>query len=254
MKKDTGAILLLFLPIFLSLFLMLGLALHMGQAHASRDEMQTVVDHVLISTLRIREEGLSKMADRWSSIGQLMAEGDDQGGTILSTQWDSLENAAHTWSNALSGYQGRVKAVMTVVMEANRARREDLTVQDDASLSLGISLQPVMVRDEANRMKQVHDAWPSRQWAPENRLGEPDERLVLMIQTPMKPLPVPFIPAPQWTLRAGAGGRLRWDVDQRDPLIQLTGNGGFPRTWEEALNGPRVDPFRTALYRSSLDE
>lgn len=235
------------------LFLLTLLVADMGRVSYLSQKAQAVSDAALLSSLRLRVEALEGIAERWWSFGNLFYGGTNQGAVSSNESWNELFQKSDQLKRALPGYKGRIKAVIKVVEEANQVPAHKVQLWDDSALDLGISAQDQWISLENGARKLLSGAWYKRNWAPSDSWGEPKEKSHIAVSWLMPLLGFQFLSFQNWMVHKESWGRVRWDVDLNDRLIQLQGNGGFPRTWPEALNGGKVDPFRIPTFSAQLD-
>jgi len=123
------------------------------------------------------------------------------------------------------------------VAEANGVSRDNVFIEDDSGIKMGLNPENQWLQDEAGNNTNLEGAWYRRLWE-ENEMSRYRVRLK--------------VPATNWEVSPQASAGLLWDVDRTDPLIQSKGNGGFPLFWEDALVGNQVEPHRFPYYRAEL--
>lgn len=208
--------------------------------------LQASADAALLSSLRIRVDGLQTVAQRWNAVGRYVVEGYPNGHMLVpASSWILIQREAETLRRALSGYRGRISAVLGVVLEANRIPRESARFVANGAQDLGIVAEAGVLRDEGGHLKTMAGAWYRRRWAPTQVLSHPPEHSVYELE----------LSGPGslfWRPRIFSRGRVRWDVDRDNSQIQVRGNGGFPAQWLQALDGNRVDPHRFPVFSAGL--
>ncbi|MCB4756062.1 MAG: hypothetical protein LHV69_03365 [Elusimicrobia bacterium] len=253
MKRERGQVLIMMLFVSGLLFGVTFLVFNVARAHYRLARAQSLADSTLISSLRIRIDGLAKIAERWGSIQSLFLRGDDEGGTVLAAHWPALEEQARTLERALPGYKGRIRSVVSVVAEAQDEMRESVNIIKEDGSFLGVSPEALQICDESGRTSIMRSIWYRRLWALEDGGGEPQERSVHEVTQTVPLLTGGGLDERPWILKAFASGRVVGDVNLNHPVVQSLGNGGFPRVWPETLVDGRVDPFRYPYYRARLD-
>jgi hypothetical protein len=253
--QTKGSFLIVFLPCFLAFFGLSLLVWDLGIWALAADRAQNIGDVCLLSSLRVRAEGLERIAERWRDLGLFMNEGQPSGWVrVPRSQWNNAREEANQLRRAISGYQGRVTSVIRVVAEAQGANRDNLEFIREDAQRLNVIPQPVTMRDENNQEGLLVGGWYQRLWSPNNLLGEPQERSAML--TRMRIPILGFFQSQDnlqnWFVTKFTWAELRWDVDTSDSLIRNFGNGGFPRNWGENLQENRVNPFRYAKYDAAL--
>lgn len=244
------------IPIMLGLFFLSLFVIDWGRGQYWTGRLQTMADATLMSSLRIRVEGLRRVSERWEQFGSLYESGDVNGAFVLSKNRDTISKKATKLKKSISGYKGRIKAVIKVVSEANGVARERVLIEDDSASQLGLDPNSIRIRDESGATKLLEGAWYQRIWGAADRLGEPDGVSTHQIFFNMPLLGrTSLLSATQgWDVSRRAHGRIRWDVPVESLAVQTQGNGGFPRQWGEALNGKQVEPHRYPFFRVELHE
>jgi hypothetical protein len=111
------------MPACLSAFLVMVVAalfaLDVGRGVTLAQKLQTALDAMALSSMRIRAKGLESAAQAWSDVGAGVLSADANTATINSANWTSFEAKAASLVHALPGYKGRVRAVIGVVRDAN---------------------------------------------------------------------------------------------------------------------------------------
>lgn len=247
MTKRRGTIVVMFLFFVLAFGLFSKLVFDIGRWMYVEQRLQGVGDAALLSCLRIRVDSLQIIAQRWNDVGRHVVEGyANEQMLVPSAHWTNTISSAETLRRAISGYRGRVSAVMGVVLEANRIPRSSVFVVSNAAHDLGVVAQNVVLRDEYGHLRTLVGGWYRRNWGPTERLAQPSEQshFDLKLRGPGN-----LLRSPHTSSRA----RMIWDVEEEKVHIQTHGNGGFPRNWPEALNGNRAEPNRYAVFSTRLE-
>ncbi|OVE75429.1 hypothetical protein BVX98_07705 [bacterium F11] len=248
MRNEKGSLLILSMPILVFLFGMSLLILDLARGHYEIQSLQMVADATLLSSLRMRVQGGSRVVERWSQFGDLFLEGMAEGAVVDFEMKQELIDAARDLKRSLSGYKGRIKAIIKVVAEANRKERTDVQLDKEEASQLGLVPRDVTIVSPSGDQGIVPHGWVQRTWSPLERMAEPQDISVYRVSSILSLL----IKGKKWLLHQKAAGRLRWDVDRSDPTLLMTGNGGFPRTWAEALEENKVKPYRYPYFRVEL--
>jgi hypothetical protein len=222
-----GAVLVAFVFIAAAFFLFLDGALVLVRVMADNERAQTIADTTALSVLRLRAKALRTVADRWDGVGRDILSADSAGVVVPASRWSAVSKAAQQVSASLSGYQGRLTAVMTVLAGAYDVPRSDLVIADNAAGRLGISPQPFLMRDENENSQLISAGWYKRTWSVDAILN-PAERVVHRYGS------------------AVSGARLLWEADG--------GNGGYPADWGQARVENNLAPFRYPFFRAELTE
>lgn len=243
---DGGALFVFALPMIVIIFAWAGLALTVGRAYEIGERTQSVSDAALLSSLRIRAAALEKIAERWQGFGHHFIAGRPEGlAEAPRSAWPEIQSKSAELKNALSGYKGRISSVVTVVLNANGRTRQTLETLDNRASLLGTSARPVNLKDEAGSMIQLAGGWYSRDWTAEaSSLQTLEWRAV--------PLKIIFSPSEELVGTVFSSGQLVWDVNPDSAEVKAGGNGGYPLTWIDALEGTAIHPFRWPRYRAAL--
>lgn len=238
----------------ITLFLMLALIgagwiwVDLGKASLAGQRSQAASDMSVLSSLRVSGEALGTVAGRWEEFGALFGlAAADRTVELRSGFWPVVEKKAGDLKRAVPGYQGRATAVIKVVAEANGFSRESLDVIDSAGSRLQLTAERAVLRDENGRAKTLEGAWYSRRWSLDPVRGERSDSSLHAAR-----MRVPTREGDVWTLSRAGRGRMAWDVDAADPAVRASGNGGYPRTWSEAVENGRLNPHRWPVFRARL--
>ncbi len=245
-RVPSGNVTVLLLPTLGVFFFLTLLAIDLGRARYFSGKAQTVADATLLSSLRLRVEGLEAVAERWNAWGDVFTGGGAAGARTQSRHWARLENESDKLRRALSGYKGRIKAVVKIVAEANGVARDRVEIQNGGALELGLTSQDQWVEDETGARRRVRGLWYKREWDLGRTLGRPREFSAHRFTASFR------IFGGRWSLSREAVGKLSWDVPMNDGVIRSRGNGGFPRAWTEALDRGAVAPHRYAHFEAGL--
>ena len=219
----------------------------MGKASLAAQRAQTLADVSVLSSLRITSEAMETVADRWEEFGRFYDAATGSGIVLNSAHWTVVRKSAGDLRRALSGYQGRTTAVIKVVAEANGVARESVEVLDAVGAQLGLTAEKALIRDEMGRTMLLDGAWYSRSWTLDALDGKRNDRARHRAHVSVR-----TARGERWEVAREARGRLTWDVDIDDPSGRARGNGGYPRNWDEALEGARLTPNRWAYFRATL--
>jgi|GEM_PF-5374897 len=251
-KRSKGGIVIAALVFVWCSFYLVIFFMDWGKLHYSMTKMQTVVDMALLSSLRIRVQGLSKIADRWRSFGDDFELNPEGNVVIREPHWMGVLERARDLQRALPGYKGRIKAVITVVVKAHGISREELLIKEEGAFRLGIESNPLHVAFPDGGSHILTGGWYRRLWSSSHRLAHPSEQPTLVGIKQIIPM-LKVRPQPEtWDVIRSATGRLRWDVDLGNPIIQQRGNGGYPRSWQECIDGSKIEPFRYPFYLGEI--
>jgi len=249
----------LFVPLMLVSLAIFSLALwlvDLANISYLRSKLGSISDCVLLSSLRLRAEGLQTVATRWSQVEPLIISGDSNGIQINPeiTAWDELKSKLEELKKAIPGYKGRITAVRTLVAKANGIDPPKVSITDGSAFNLGLVNEKQKVWDGTGKEEVLPFVWLSRSWAKGEKLGSPLERSEVESGASFRSVGLWWEGgAPRfWDVKAGSAGGLIWDVPGDEDWVRETGNGGFPRNWDEALLGGAVKPNRFALYWAEL--
>ena len=230
-----GAIFVVFLFAIPALFLFLIGALELTRTILEMERSKTRTDTTVLSSLRIRAKNLELIADRWGKFGTELGTIDGNGVFLEQSKWASFAKEAEKLSGALSGYQARVSAVVTVMAAAYSVPREELLILDTQPPKMGLLSQPLLLRDESNNQKLIPAGWYKRTWN-----VDPNSDPVGVLQHSYRNIV--------------SRGRLYWDADRNHPSLRQHGNGGYPSDWESAILENRLQPNRAPVNRADLVE
>jgi len=245
--NKKGSLLVLLIPLVMMAVLFGFFIMDWGGGLYWSQKIQTLSDVVLLSSLEMRSEGLVKMAGRWKDHGQYVIGKEGDRIKILRAHFDEVAFKSKKLKRALSGYKGRIQSVIKVVAEANGFKKEAVKFTYATANRMGIVPMPAPVINEFGETATIDDFWYQRQWSSEDRLGDPDEQWTVEVN-----VQYPHLKGGKWWLKRRSTGKLFWDVNKSHPQINSTGNGGFPRTWQEAWNGNQFDPHRYPFFQTSL--
>lgn len=234
----------------LTLFLILALMtvgwlwMDVGRASIATLKAQTGLDVVLLSSLRIRAESLHTIAVRWEEFGSLFGPVFfERSVSLRSSDWAKVEKKAADLKKALLSYEGRTTAIIKVVGDANKVRRDEIDIQNSAGSRLGLVAEPLNIKDENGFQKTISGGWVRRLWVTD----DPGlETLYALVDS------VPVHSGANWKFIRKSSGQVVWDVSRDDASVKLVGNGGYPENWSEAIRGERLDPHRYPFYRARL--
>jgi hypothetical protein len=247
MKRASagGNVIVLGCVLFSAVFLFSLLVLDMGRFCAAQRRAETIAQTTVLGSLRMRLDALRRVADRWAPIGDKLGPLDGAGRVFVkSVDVSSVRSAAIDLSHALSGYQGRASAIVTVLAQSNALPRERIVVADDTGSRLDIHAQPATVVDESGASESLAALWYQRNWAPAEDHPNPAGLVSHDIAFSLTPL---TRGAAVWIARASASGQLRWNSSP-------DGNGGYPRDWNQTIVASKLNPHRTASYRAVLTD
>jgi len=243
-----GSFLVLLLPTVLLLVFSAVAVVDAGRILYAREKAAQFAENALLSALRVRIEGMEKLADRWENIRLLLNGADADGVVISSFRWTALQTETTNLKKALPGYKGRITSVVTAVLQANGAEKDMVVLDEKRKPALDLTLQPALVRDETGFGKTVDSVWLRREWevdesAP-SRVGDYTAQGLI----PFRFINTSFQPDSPLFATQSVTGRLTWNADLKEALVRDAGNGGFPSTWDEAFLGSDLQPFRFPLY------
>jgi hypothetical protein len=234
-----------------SIFLITLFLIDWGRGLYLADKTQTVAEAAVVSSMRIKADGLEAVAERWNTFGKLFLSGDKEQIHLRSRDWPTILVEAGKLRSAVGGYKGRIKAVASVVSEANGIPSTALQFSNEKALALEITPQIQTTVDEKGVKRTLAGAWYRRSWSPfeKNPEGTSQGEATVEMTVPVVSRLASTDGFLQWTAKRSAHGRVEWNVSLKDPGIQTRGNGGFPRTWSEALDGTSVAPYRFPYYQ-----
>lgn len=241
-KKFSGGVLVVMLFLVMGFFGLGLLVVNIGQAGFTAQRAQTLADVSVLSSARMRVEALEKISERWLEYGRYFGLAADDGSVQLqSVDGPLVQQKAAALVRALPGYLGRTSAVIKVVADANAINRTQVSVEDDAAAQIGLKPEAaILVNEKGHRVSQP-GVWISRAWGAKSRFGDAEETIAHRIH----------LEAP-WPVERVAFAKLEWDVNKQNHRTQSDGNGGYPRNWGEARQGPVLAPNRWAVYRAVL--
>jgi hypothetical protein len=246
MKRDQGSMAVLALAFLLAMSLSALLVADLENASYRREKSRVIAEATLVSSLRVRAQALEDIAVRWQEFGRLFSSGDAAGIVAPSSAWSSIQTQAATLNRALSGYKGRIKAIIGPVAEANSGVSEYVSVPDESGSTLGVSPQSQWMRDEHGNVSLLSAAWYRRDW-PDDPDGAAGAASVHRSSVPVRFRGASLAGASSQTEAiTQSQGKVFWD--DRSSTNQT--NGGYPRSWAEALVNGAVVPFRNAFYRA----
>jgi hypothetical protein len=188
-------------------------------------------------------QGLQGVVRKWTELQPYAGDASLTEVTVPQVHWAKVLQLAKSVKTALPGYKGRIKSVVTVVAEANGVPKESIKSSGSSALDLGVVAEGQWLMDFSGNRTWADGFWVRRLWKPGERLADP---------AGIGAHEVFFTDSNFGTIGGVAAARLVWDIDRHDVSIQSKGNGGFPRTWTEALDGTVVNPFRTPAYRTEI--
>lgn len=233
MSKNRGSVLIVFLFSAAALILFLQTGIFLIGEILERERQQSIADTTVLSVLRLRAKALETIAVRWDgTVGRLIGLASNDRVFSPHSAWSEIEKSSQELSDALPGYQSRLTALRTVLKGAY-GLPENIVVNENTAALLGLSAQPIVLRDENGDEKYVRKGWYKRAWT------------VDLNQQPSESVSM--------TYRHGSSrGRLRWDVDNNNPDVRAIGNGGFPADWASAVSGGKFKPSRFPYFRAEL--
>ncbi len=241
--RRRGNVMVMFVPFVFIFFGFSILVLNISRAVLTEQKIQTAADASLLSSLRLRAEALQIISDRWLEIGRYYVEGFANGQVLVpSASWTVVQRGAETLRRAVPGYQGRVTAVVGVVLDANGIPQESARFVLKGAQSLGLTAEPITLRNEGGQTKRILGGWYRRNWERFETAPQPSGESTYEI----------LLEAPPWKMQRSSRVHLRWDVNTRHPDVQLRGNGGYPGQWAQALEGGHVQPYRFPLFSARL--
>ena len=247
MKKPSRAGSVLVIGCFLcaAVFALLLLVADVGRFDAARNRAETIAQASVLGSLRMRIDGLTRVAERWNNIGAKLGTVDVAGHVFVrSDDASSVASAARSLSSALSGYQARTKSIITVLAQSNAVPRDRITSQDDSGSRLDVRARPAVTVSETGALTTVDALWYQRGWALDNDTSDPAGAVRQAVAFVVSPL---SRKRAAWSATALAQGEVRWNRSEG-------GNGGYPRNWTSAVVANRLNPHRTASYRAVLTE
>jgi hypothetical protein len=249
-SRRRGGILIIMIFLAVALTTLCWLWLDLGKASLATQRAQTLSDVSVLSSLRVTAESLETVAQRWSEFGASMGAVSTDGSVALpSSQWASVEKKAADLKKAISGYQGRSTSIIKVVAEANGHSKDSLEVNGSNGSQISLTAQKGIVRDENNQIKNIDGLWYSRKWSMDPKTGARD-----LMSHHTGQLTVQAREGNTWTLARATRGHLNWDVDLENANVQARGNGGFPKTWADAIENSHLNPNRWAFFRATLED
>jgi len=252
-RSSSGSIAVFSLFTAFLLFMFLLFIVDLGRAVYLSRKAQPVADAALLSSLRVRVEGLQASAKRASLVAALLESGNSDGGFSPATRWSELDQRSKDLRKSIPGYKGRITAVLKAVLGANGIRREAANLTETQASVLGIEATDEPIVDENGQQKIFRGVWLKRLWHTDERLAQPDE-------TSAGGVSLSYPVLSDWARSGGiagwigekqAKGRLRWDV-RASEQAGIGGNGGFPRRWGDALDGTAVRPYRVPYFYAEL--
>ncbi len=230
-----GAIFVSFIFAAVSFFVFLLGALELGRRMVAHSREQTVSDTAALSALTLRAKALGAIAARWNDVGREIISADAGGAFVPRARWNAAAAAASDLSSAISGYQGRVSAVVTVLSAAYGVSRDELVLLDGEGTRIGVTKQTLPLWDEHGDSLSLPAGWYRREWRTDDG-GHPRERLAYEFR------------------RGRSRSVLRWDVDLGNADVRAFGNGGYPADWSAARVAGRLEPHRYPFYRVELTD
>jgi hypothetical protein len=238
--NKNGSILVLFIPTFLAMFALLLFVSRCGHGIYTAEKAETTARASVLSSLRIKVEGLQQIAEKWEPLRPFLLRGSSEGAVVPSSQWDKVLQLSDDLKKSLPGYKGRIKAVVSVVLDANELNRQTVQFADKNVFELDLASQGQWLVDPAGGHTWAEGLWVQRTWDTGSRLGRASSPAVHEVV---------FSDPTFGTIQRKVAARVGWDVSLNNSLVRSKGNGGFPRNWEEALDGSAVDPFRYPYFR-----
>ncbi len=238
--NKKGNILILFVWAAAAFLLLSILFSRWAQGVITSERARIVAEETLSASLRIKAEGLGQIAKSWEDLLPYLGPAFPEGVRVSSTDWSIVRQISLRLKNSLTGYKSRIKSASTVVAEANGINRAHILRDESPVFDLGVVSQGQWAIDSSGRRVWIEALWLKRTWDPVRRLGQPFEE-----GTHHAKVSDPF-----WgELTGRARARIMWDVPLTKPSVAILGNGGFPRSWEEARNNDRLDPYRWPYFR-----
>jgi hypothetical protein len=240
MVKEKGSVLALSLFLALAVLIVTRLFSDLMSAAIAAQKAQTAADFALVSALRVRAQSLEAIAARWDMFGSVITvvSGALQApaGTV-----SAIGVAAETLRRAISGYQGRITAALTVAAEANGADRAKLTQVVSQGLKLNLDAQRAPLSAPDSPTVEIDGLWYRRTWT--------GPAVVAAVELNWHAAYLGGV----WELSRISRYSVAWDADITDPLVSMTGNGGFAPDWASASPGPYFRPHRFPVFRVDSD-
>jgi hypothetical protein len=227
--KSRGVMLVFLIPITLSLG---GVVWWVGKVMAvglSAERTQLAVDAALLSIVAVRADALRQVSEKAEKIQPLVGHADYAEVTVPRSRWADLEVRGDELRKSLPGYKGHITSTARVVLEANGYRRDQLHFLIQEGIDLGLEIQGGWVRDESGDKRFFPSLWVRRLW---DMHSVADAEIV----------DGHFL----GDIRRRSRVELEWDVDH--------GNGGFPLTWNDAVEAGDFRPYRFPYYRPVLKQ
>ncbi len=244
-NRTTGSVVVLGCVLFSAAFAFLLLVLDVGRFQAARDRAETMAQTSVLGSLRMRIEGLQRIAERWNAIAPTLGAVDASGRVFVrSADISSVITAASDLSRALPGYQARTTSIISVESQSNDVLRDQIVIADNTGAHLDVQAQPAAIINESGATQTVAALWYQRGWSPADEATDPSGTVSHRVAFSLQPL-LKNIDA--WNAASSAQGQLRWNRS-------VDGNGGYPRNWDRALLDGHLNPNRTASYRAVLVE
>lgn len=243
---QSGSYLVLTLPVFLILVSLLLFIVKLSGLAFTVERLKKSSDAILTSALSARAESLQTLAAAWDEVKPYLIGATKDEASISRSSWDALKKKTVDIKKSIPGYKGRIKSVLTVTGEANDIDRSQITILREEALDLGVDTLSQWVRDDQAHRENVPDLILHRLWSPEILNDQPIEQTEIAVKGPVLENGTP--------IERHSKARLHWDVNLKDDFIQQFGNGGYPRTWKEALMGSGVEPHRYPYYSVRIVE
>lgn len=252
--NQKGGMVVLLLPVTLMLFVTSIFLVDIGRGCLVAQRSQTWADAAVLASLRVRDKELRVISNRWEAVQGLFTGATESAALVPADDWADVSIHMNALREAVSGYAARIRSIIPVVTRANGGEPADAQITTGDALALGITAQPQWIEDESRNRKILPALWYKREWGAAERLAHPNDIGAIGISRRLRLLGAGLIRGvPQtWKVDREAKARLRWDVALEELEIQDRGNGGYPRSWTEAINEGRLIPFRFPVYRAEL--
>lgn len=205
---------------------------------------QALGDAAALSSLRVTAEALETIAARWQEFGGAFGAASAEGVVELpSSLWAPVREKADELKRAISGYQGRSTAIVKVVAEANGASKDVVDAVATAGAQIGLAAERARLLDENGRVVTLDAAWYSRKWTLDPVTGARTDRIGHIAQSSIRAKN-----GAEWPIIRETRARLVWNAE-----TPASGNGGYPRTWSDALLAGHLTPHRWPFFRATLD-
>lgn len=237
MRPARGSVLALTLVLVTGVALATKLFTDLMAVSIAAQKAQTAADFALTSALRVRAQSLETVAARWDAFGFPITV---TAGTLEAPAGltPAIAAGADALRRALSGFQGRITAALTVAVEANGGDRAQLRQTLPAGLRLGLEAQRAALSSPGSPTVDIDGLWYRRTWT---GAAQP-AGIELTWRTPRT--------GGAWETPVPAIAHLAWDADAGNPAVSANGNGGFSPDWANASAGAMFRPNQFPVFRA----